>query len=124
LRATLANSVGEPIKELNAAIQASGIAASTVTAVCFSQFCINHHFQGNYVGQPEWLADKDILACAKLLRATPSKSTTMRIGLYYQDGKWMTMNNRGLALHSLAAVTPVRLVFKTVAAAPGRAASS
>lgn len=85
----------------------------SVQSIVFSQFSINFHFQGNYEGQPQWLANQEIVTCAKLLRANPELSLTMRIKLYLHGGQWLCMNNRGFALHSLAAVVPQRLVFVT-----------
>ena len=84
-----------------------------VTQIAFSQFSINYHFQGNYEGQPLWLAGQDIIGCAHQLRVAPELSLTMRIRVYWHAGQWVCLNNRGFALHSLAGVAPQRLVFTT-----------
>jgi hypothetical protein len=86
---------------------------SPVERIYFSQFSVNRHFQGGYIGQPPWLSDKEILEVAKTLRGAPEKSADLRIRLYAQGGKWMALNNRGFALHCLANVVPRRLAFDT-----------
>lgn len=86
---------------------------AVVTQIAFSQFSINFHFQGNYEGQPLWLADQDIIGCAHQLRVKPELSLTMRIRVYRHANQWICLNNRGFALHSLAGVAPQRLVFAT-----------
>ncbi|QBE61722.1 hypothetical protein [Pseudoduganella lutea] len=72
---------------------------------------------------PAWIARKSILSAAEELKLSVStskqqqlpdeKSNSLRISLYLHAGKWITMNNRGFALHSLAEVRPQRLVFVT-----------
>lgn len=103
----------EAMKPLLKRLQKSGATgtATAVTSVRFSQFNINNHFQGSYVGQPGWLADKKIVECARLLNTNNDLSATMRTKLHWHGGQWVTLNNRGFALHALAAVTPMRFVF-------------
>jgi hypothetical protein len=85
-----------------------------IKQIYFSQFSVNRHFQGNYVGQPQWLSDKEIVEVAKVLRGAPLKSADLRIRLHIYAQKWMALNNRGFALHCLANVVPRRLAFDTV----------
>lgn len=85
--------------------------ALTVIAVKFSQFTINRHFQGQYVGQPSWLSGKEITEVAKTLRQEPLKSSDLRLRFSYSGGQWLALNNRGFALHCLANVPVRRMVF-------------
>jgi hypothetical protein len=86
---------------------------TTIHQIYFSQFSVNRHFQGNYIGQPQWLSSQEIHEVAKVLRKAPKKSADLRIRLYFQGSKWMALNNRGSALHCLANVAPRRLAFDT-----------
>jgi hypothetical protein len=88
--------------------------ALQILGLKFSQFTINRHFQGHYEGQPEWLAGKEVLDIARVLRQYPERSNDLRIRAYHHAGQWVALNNRGFALHSLANVVPRRIVFDTV----------
>lgn len=108
---TLPKPLQDILSPLLKKIVSTGAAMTAVGSVRFSQFSINNHFQGSYVGQPGWLANKKIVDCAKLLNTNSLLSATMRIKLHRRGTQWVTLNNRGFALHSLAEVTPMRLVF-------------
>ncbi|MCD0278627.1 hypothetical protein JWH04_06690 [Xanthomonas melonis] len=82
-----------------------------ISTIGFSQYTVNRHFQSHYVGQPEWVANKEIKDVAKVLRGEPKKSTDLRIRLHLHAGTWVALNNRGFALHCLANVVPRRLAF-------------
>jgi len=87
--------------------------AASIRQMVFSQYTVNRHFQGNYVGQPPWLSDLEIHDAARILRAKPELSSSLRIRVHCLAGQWMCLNNRGFALHCLANLVPRRLVFDT-----------
>ncbi|MEP6505865.1 MAG: hypothetical protein ABJD97_21205 [Betaproteobacteria bacterium] len=84
-----------------------------ILRLLFSQYTINRHFQGHYEGQPAWLAGKEVLDVARILRQHPERSNDLRIRAHYHAGQWVALNNRGFALHSLANVVPQRIAFDT-----------
>jgi hypothetical protein len=90
---------------------ASSKGGTSVETVLFSQFCINTHFQTQGGGSPEWVANQDIVVMARKLRGDPALSLTMSFKLYWHAKQWVTINNRGFAMHCLANVTPYRFVF-------------
>ena len=96
--------------KLIATVAADGV---QILRLKFSQFTINRHFQGHYVGQPEWLSGKEILDVAKTLRGEPERSKDLRIRAHHHAGQWVALNNRGFALHCLANVVPARIAFDT-----------
>jgi hypothetical protein len=78
--------------------------------ILFSQEHVNVHFKGLYIGQPEWIANKQLLDVAETLKGLPIRSMDFRINIHLYDNAWAALNNRGYATHIVAGVRPLRLV--------------